>query len=103
VILNDGSIAVVSDSSILLLDNDLNQIGSIPLPAGPGSGASTTAPPLVDALDHLAIVNGADLYIIDIFGAVICHRTFDSNILTIRLGPDNLYVVTTDKLYRFPA
>jgi hypothetical protein len=102
-VLNDGTVIVITESSLLLFDDALDEMGSIPLPSGPDTGAYIPAPPLVDSSDRMALYIGPDLYIIDTSGAVLCHRTFNSDIRSIRLGPDHLFVARDTKIYRFPS
>jgi len=102
-LLNDGTIAVIDDSSVVFFDPELVQIGSIPLPSDPGSGGSYTRPPLVDAADNMALFAGPDLYIISGDGTLIDQRTFESDIREVRLGPSHLFVALDYEIFRFPS
>jgi hypothetical protein len=101
-ILNDGTVAVITDSSILYLDPQLTQIGEIPLPGGPDTGDLYTRPPLIDSVDNMALFAGPDLYIISRNGDLLAQRTFESEIREIRLGPDHLFVALDYQIFRYP-
>ncbi len=103
VILNDGTIAVITESTIKYFDDDLNETGEIPLPSGTDTGTQYIRPPLVDAGDNMALFNGSDLYIIDRDGNLIAERTFDDDIRETRLGPEHLFVALDYAIYRFPS
>ncbi len=100
-ILNDGTIAVLSDDAIVLYDEQLNETGEIPLPSG--TGDEYTRPSLIDANDNLALFVGTELYIIDRDGNVITSRIFGSEVREVRLGPDHLFVALDTEIYRFGA
>jgi hypothetical protein len=101
-LLNDGTVITISwDGPIQHYDSQLNKIGEIPLPAGPGTGKSYLASPMVDSMDNLALYEEEDLYIIDTKGNVLAHRTFDGRISEIRLGPEHLFVALDYAIYRF--
>lgn len=102
-ILNDGTIAVITDLNIKFFDGDLNQTGELPLPSGPGTGSGYSRPPLVDAGDNMALFAGVELYIIDIDGNILAQRTFESEVREIRLGPEHLFVALDYEIYRFPS
>jgi len=101
VCLHDGSIAVITDDYVSVFDISLNPADQIPLPTGTGTG-NTYSTPLVDADNSFALYRGPDLYIIDRSGNVIDQRAFDADISLIRLGPDHLFVLVGDRIYRFP-
>ncbi len=103
VVLNDGTIAVITDSSIKYFDDELNETGEIALPTGPDTGESYTRPPLVDADDRMILFNVMDLFIIDMDGNIIAHRSFDNLIREVRLGPEHLFVALDYEIYRFPS
>ena len=100
VILNDGTIAVGCGEEIKYFDTNLNHIGTTGLPSGL-SLSWDSHPPLVDALDHLALIKGPYLYIIKRNGQVLGSRTFESDIREIRLGPEHLFVALDYAIYRF--
>jgi hypothetical protein len=79
----------------------LYEIGEIPLPTGSDTGGLYEDPPLVDAVDNMALFVGPDLYIINRQGNVIDERTFESEIREIRLGPEHLFVALDYVIYRF--
>ena len=100
-ILNDGTIVVISDSTLKFFDEDIIETGEIPLPSSEDTGSQYTRPPLIDAEDNMALFAGDTLYIIDRDGNVIAERTFDSDIREIRLGPEHLFVALDYEIYRF--
>ncbi len=109
VILNDGTIAVVTVSEILYFDQELNQTGQFPLPEYTGNYFK---PPLVGADGNMALVQKKDLYIVDTQGNIIAHKLLTgmsaTDIIAIRLGPDHLYVALKKSgvggwIYKFPA
>ncbi len=100
---NDGTIVVICESAILYFDTGLNVTAAIPLPSGPGTGSEYTDPPLIDTNDNFAIFHGSDVWIISRHGDVLAHRTFESDVRKVRLGPDHLFVALDDAIYRFPV
>ncbi len=102
-LLNDGTIVTLSFSTIMFLNENLELVDSIPLPAGSTTGDTYTRPPLVDAYDRLALFTGPNLFIIDHYGTVLAQRTFESDIVEIRLGPNHLYVLLDYEIFRFPS
>lgn len=100
-VLNGGTIAVITESTINYFDEGLNEVGEIPLPSGADTGSQYTKPPLVDTDDNMALFAGSDLYIIDKDGNVITKRTFDDDIREIRLGPEHLFVALDYEIFRF--
>jgi len=102
VILSDGTVAVILNSSILFFKSHLGLDKEIILPSGINSGDRYSRPPLVDAYDNMALFEGPNLYVIDRDGLLLDQRTFDSDIREIRLGPNHLFVALEYELYRFP-
>jgi len=101
-ILMDGTIAVITDSTIKYFDSQLSYLDEIPLPSGADTGHMYGRPPLADAADNMALYNGAGLYVIDKDGNILDQHAFDTNIHHIRLGPEHLFVVLDYAIYRFP-
>ena len=102
-ILNDGTIAIICHSQIKFFNTNLKLLREVELPSGPGSGDKYSEPPLVDAMDRMAMFKGPDLYIIDRDGLRLAKRTFESDIRMIRLGPEHLFVALDYAIYRFPS
>jgi hypothetical protein len=100
-VLNDGTIAVITQSTIKYFDPQLNSVGEIPLPTGSDTGSLYPEPPLVDSADNMALFEGTNLYIIDRNGNLLDQRTFDVDIHKIRLGPQHLFVCLQNAIYRF--
>ncbi len=98
---NDGSIAVITASYVSVFDPLLDLIDEIPLPTGPETGSTYSTEPIVDADDNMALVAGADLYIIDRDGNALDHRLFETDIKAIRLGPEHLFVLVGEEIYSF--
>ena len=100
-ILNDGTIVVISDSTLKFFDEDIIETGETPLASGADTGGLYNEPPLIDADDNMALFLGSNLYIINADGNVIAQRAFDSDIREIRLGPEHLFVALDYEIFRF--
>ncbi len=100
-LLNDGTICVLSNDQFMrMYDTDLNMLGYISIPVTTGWFTSHT--PIVDANDNILLYAKYHLYIIDRYGNPITDFAL-SNIKYVRLGPNHLFVIAGNKIYRFPV
>jgi len=101
-ILNDGTVAVICDSTINFFDEELNSTGEIPLP-DPSLANLYMKPPLIDAKDNMVLSAGRWLFIIDRMGNGIdaYYHIDDMDFRDVRIGPQHLFAACDYEIIRF--